>query len=171
MTRVTNLAEGATELDRVWNLREKYFAVFIDDYIQSLQRVDPVLVELCRVRIAQMVESEFDQSLRYLPARAAGLTEDKIQAVTLYPTSPHFSPRERMAVEFTEQWVMQSSAISDDDCERLQQHLSVDEFISFVKALGVMDQFCRANSAFQISAEAEVSPRLADLFTTHLPAA
>jgi alkylhydroperoxidase family enzyme len=170
MTRVTELAEGATELDRVWNVREKYFSLFLDDYLQSIQRVDPVLVELCRLRIAQMVGSDFDQSLRYIPARAAGLTEEKLRAVTLYPTSPHFSSRERMAVEFTEQWVMQSSAISDDDCDRLQQHLSVEEFISFVKALGVMDQFCRANSAFRISPAAEVSPRLSAFFTAHLPA-
>lgn len=91
MTRLTTLAEGPTELDRVWNLRRRYYELFLDDYDKSIQRVDPVLVELCRLRIAQLVESAFDQSLRYRRAVEAGLTEEKVQALTDYPTSDLFS--------------------------------------------------------------------------------
>jgi alkylhydroperoxidase family enzyme len=162
MTRLTTLAEGPTELDRVWNLRRRYYELFLDDYDKSIQRVDPVLVELCRLRIAQLVESAFDQSLRYRPAVEAGLTEEKVQALADYPTSDLFSPRERAVLEFTEQWVIQSSSISDEDCLRLQEHVSVEEFIFLAKALSVMDQFARANSAFQVEPSSTVSPHLSD---------
>ena len=162
MTRINNLRDGETELDQVWGLRPTTTSMFIEDYLRSLRRVDPVLVELCRLRIAQLVESAFDQSLRYRRAVEAGLTEEKVQALADYPTSDLFSPRERAVLEFTEQWVIQSSSISDEDCTRLQEHVSVEEFIFLAKALSVMDQFARANSAFQVEPSSTVSPHLSD---------
>ena len=171
MTRVTDVADGPTELDRVWNLRPRYYELFMTDYNASIGRLDPVLVELCRIRIAQLVESEFDQSLRYRPAIVAALTEAKIQSIQDYVTSPLFSARERAALEFTEQWVIQSSSITDEDCARLQEHLSVHEFIYFTKALSVLDQFARVNSAFRIAPAASLSPHLPDFTVRQLSAA
>jgi alkylhydroperoxidase family enzyme len=168
MTRVINVAEGPTELDRVWNLRRSYFELFLEDYNASIRRIDPVLAELCRLRIAQLVESELDESLRYLPAANAGLSEEKIQALADYATSALFSPRERAVLEFTEQWVIQSSSITDEDCTRLQEHLTAQEFIYLAKALSVLDQFARANSAFRVAPSESVSPNLAD-FTARRP--
>ena len=150
MSRVKNLVDGPTELDRVWGLRDDYYRLFMADYRKALGNLDPVLVELCRVRVAQMVESSFDLSLRYSPAIDAGLPEEKIAALADYPTSPHFTARERTALEFTEQWVIQSSSIADEDVERLLTALSPEEFIYFCKALSVMDQFARANAIFAI---------------------
>ena len=165
MSRLTNPCEGPTDLDRVWGHRRKYFELFVDDYVQSIRRADPVLVELARIRIAQLVESDFDDSLRYKAAADAGLTEDKLGEITDYPTSEHFTEREQAALEFTEQFALQSSSISDDDCARLQRHLSAEEFIYFVKALSSIDQFARANSAFRIQPSEQVPPGLAADFT------
>ncbi|MGY1495924.1 carboxymuconolactone decarboxylase family protein [Streptomyces sp. QTS52] len=164
MTRVKNLAAGPTELDQVWGLRSDFYKLFLEDYGRSLARLDPVLVELCRVRIAQLVESDFDLALRYKPASEAGLTEEKISALSDYPTSDLFSGRERNCLEFTEQFVIQSSSISDDDVARVQTVVSPEEFIYLCKALSVMDQFARANSAFRLAAPAEV-PRTLPQFS------
>ena len=165
MSRVTNLCEGPTELDQVWGHRRKYFELFIEDYVQSVRRVDPVLVELARIRISQLVESDFDVALRYKAAAEAGLTEDKIDEITDYPTSVLFTERERAALEFTEQFALQSSSISDEDCARLQEHVSAEEFIYLVKALSSIDQFARANSAFRIQPSEQAPPGLAEDFT------
>ena len=165
MSRVTNLCEGPTELDQVWGHRQQYFQLFVDDYLQSVRRADPVLVELARIRIAQLVESEFDAALRYQAAADAGLTEEKIAEITDYPTSPRFTERERAALEFTEQFALQSSSISDEDCARLQEHVNAEEFIYLVKALSSIDQFARANSAFRIQPSEQVPPSLAADFT------
>jgi alkylhydroperoxidase family enzyme len=151
MRRITATADGPTDLDRVWGLRPEYFAIFMGDFNASLRRMDPVLVELARIRLAQLVESDFDQSLRYQRAVAAGLTEEKIAALADYPTSDMFDDRERAVLEFTEQFAMQSSSISDEDCLRLQQHLTAREFIYLTKALSTADQFARANSAFRLA--------------------
>jgi alkylhydroperoxidase family enzyme len=102
-----------------------------------------------------MVESEFDQALRYRPARDAGLDERKIGALADYPTSDLYTTRERIILEFTEQWVIQSSSITDDDVARLQTVMSAEEFMYFCKALSLIDQFARANSAFRLAPPAE----------------
>lgn len=165
MTRVLARCEGPTELDQVWGHRLAYFELFVDDYVRSLRRADPVLAELARIRIAQLVESAFDSGLRYEPAIEAGLTEEKIAAITDYPTSELFTERERAALEFTEQFALQSSSISDEDCVRLQQHITAEEFIYLVKALSSIDQFARANSAFRIQRPEHVPSALSDCFT------
>jgi alkylhydroperoxidase family enzyme len=152
MSRVSAVVDGPTALDQVWGKRPEYYGIFMGDYTDSLRRADPVLVELCRIRIAQLVESEFDLSLRYEPAREAGLNEAKIDALAQYPESDLFSARERAALEFAEQFAIQSSSITDDDVNRLREHLSAEEFIYLTKALGVIDQFARSNSAFRIGA-------------------
>jgi alkylhydroperoxidase family enzyme len=164
MTRVSNLVDAPTELDGVWGKRPEYYAIFMGDYNDSIARVDPELVELCRIRIAQLVESAFDLSVRYGPAQTAGLTEDKIAALSQYPDSELFTEKERAALEFTEQFVIQSSSISDEDVTRLQEHLTAEEFIYLTKSLGAMDQFARANSAFRI-APATAIPATMPAFT------
>jgi alkylhydroperoxidase family enzyme len=160
MTRVTALAEGPTELDQVWGKRQAYYEIFMQDYNDSVARVEPTLLELCRIRVAQLVESQFDLSLRYQPAQEAGLTEAKIDALASYDSSDLFDARERAALEYAEQFVIQSSSISDADVARVQEHLSANEFIYLTKALGVFDQFARSNSAFRISPATSVPPTM-----------
>jgi alkylhydroperoxidase family enzyme len=150
MSRVSNVVDGPTVLDQVWGKRPEYYDVFMSDYTASVRRADPVLVELCRVRIAQLVESAFDLSLRYEPAQAAGLDEAKLAELTQYPESELFSERERAVLEYAEQFAIQSSSITDDDVQRVQAHLTAEEFVFLTKALGVIDQFARSNSAFRL---------------------
>jgi alkylhydroperoxidase family enzyme len=170
MTRVQTLADGPTELDRVWGLRPEYYALFMQDYNKSVARIDPVVLELCRLRVAQMVESDFDQALRFKPAQEAGLSEEKINALTDYPTSELYTERERIILEFTEQWVIQSSSITDNDVARLQTVMSAEGFMYFCKALSVIDQFARANSAFRLALPTVVPPTMSK-FSLHAPVA
>jgi alkylhydroperoxidase family enzyme len=160
MTRITNLASGNNELDQVWGTRGEFYSVFLDDYHKSISRIDPVLMELCRLRVAEMVESAFDLSLRYVPARESGLSDLKIKSLPEYPTSDLFTPKERAALEFTEQWMLAFSTISDDDVSRLQTFLEPEECMYFCKALSVIDQFARVNSALRIEPPQQVPSKM-----------
>lgn len=162
MTRAKTLAEGATELEQVWNTRRDYYELFMEDYQRALRNLDPTLAEICRLRVAAMVESDFDQSVRYAPAIEAGLTDEKIAQIPNYPTSELFSERERACLEFTEQWVIQSSSIDDDDCATIQTFITPEEFIYFCKVLSVVDQFARANSIFDIQPGDRVPAAMTD---------
>ena len=53
----------------------------------------------------------------------------------------------------------------------MQNYLSVHEFIYVTKALSVLDQFARANSAFRIAPGASVSPHLPDFTVRQLSVA
>jgi alkylhydroperoxidase family enzyme len=152
MTHMQTTADGATPLDRVWNTRPQFYAVFMDDYRRSIARVDPTLVELCRLRMARLFASSVDLSLRLKSARAAGLGEDKIAALSNYDKSPLFSERERVCLGFAEQFALASYAIEDADVARVQTVLPPEDFIYFVKALSVIDQFQRAAVAFGATA-------------------
>src|SRR3954468_10207735 len=110
MSRVLGGVAGATDLDRIWGTRPEFYALFMEDYGRSIDRVDPIIVELCRLRIAQMVESAFDLARRCARAAPPALSGEKLAALADYPTSPLFPPREQACLEFTEQWVVQSSA-------------------------------------------------------------
>jgi alkylhydroperoxidase family enzyme len=154
MTHLQTTADGATPLDRVWNTRPQFYAVFMDDYRRSIARVDPTLVELCRLRMATLFASSVDLSLRLKAARAAGLGEDKIAALTSYDKSPLFTERERVCLGFAEQFALASYAIEDADVARVQTVLAPEDFIYFVKALSVIDQFQRATVAFGATAAA-----------------
>ena len=97
-----------------------------------------------------MVESEFDLGLSYVPAQQHGLTEEKISAIRDYPTRSCYSEAERVVLDFVEQWVIQSSAITDADTDRMQTVMTPEAFMYLCKAMSVIDQFARANSAFRI---------------------
>lgn len=171
MTRIKQLAEGPTELDQTWGLRRDYFEIFMNDYAKSLRRLDPVLVELCRTRVAQMVESEFDLGYHLKAAVDAGLTAEKVAALTDYPTSDLFTEQERAVLDFTEQWVIQSSSITDEDCERIQTVITPEDFMYLCKALSVIDQFARANSALRIKPSATVPSVMPDFVSRDAVAA
>jgi len=163
MTYVQQLADGPTELDRVYRLRPQFYTVFMQDYQRSIERIDPVLVELCRLRMATLLGSKLDLSLRYMPAIDAGLTEAKLRELSKYRSSPLFSERERRCLDFAEQYVIQSSSIGDEDVARVQTVLDAEEFIYFVKALSVMDQLQRGCAAFEIQPSERV-PSTMDRF-------
>ncbi|MFL6696931.1 MAG: carboxymuconolactone decarboxylase family protein [Vitreoscilla sp.] len=150
MAHVQHLAPGPTELDQTWGVRPGFYAIFMADFNASIARVDPVLIEVCRLRMALLLASEFDLGLRYQPAARAGLTEAKIAALPQYLKSPLYSQTERLCIEFAEIFVIQSSNISDEDVARVQAALGSEQFIYFVKALSVMDQFQRGTVAFGV---------------------
>jgi alkylhydroperoxidase family enzyme len=162
MTHVVKLADGPTTLDQVYRLRPQYYSLFMQDYNRSIARIDPVLVELCRLRMAMLLGSKLDLSLRYRPAMDAGLTEDKVRELSRYSRSPLFNERERACIDFAEQFALQSSNISDQDVERVQTVLDPEEFIYFVKALSVMDQLQRGCAAFDIQPCAAAPATMSD---------
>ena len=150
MTYVTKLADGPTELDRVWNLRPKYYELFMTDYHRSLERLDPVLIEVCRLWMATLLGSKLDLSLRYNAAVAAGLSEAKVNDLANYAKSPLFTQQEKVCLDFAEQFVIQSSNITDDDVKRLSDVLSWEDVIYFVKALNALEQLSRSSTVFDI---------------------
>lgn len=151
MSRIENLAPGTTGLDQSWGHRPRFYEAFMEDHAASIARVDPILLELARLRMASVMECDFMLALRYQPAIDAGLVEEKIRQLTHYADSPLFSDIERACIEFAELFAIQSSAIGDAEVSRLQGIMGTEPMIYFIKALSVMDQLQRSCVAFDLA--------------------
>ena len=73
------------------------------------------LKELCRVKIAFEHNCGYCSTVRSSPARASGLTEDKIQQVWNYEESSVFSEREKLALRFADNLKHDLAEVDDDE--------------------------------------------------------
>jgi alkylhydroperoxidase family enzyme len=105
--------------------------------------VDPVIVELCRLRIAALIGARAHLALRRPQAAAAGLTEAKIDALARWPESPLFSAAERACLALAEQFCMGAFTVTDADVNAVLEHLDADECYALVNGLWVMEALAR----------------------------
>jgi alkylhydroperoxidase family enzyme len=111
--------------------------------------VDPVLLELCRLRIAQLLGCEAEQDARTPPALAAGLDEATIADLRAWPTSSRFGSRERACLAFCEQFVIDVASLSDDLAGALADELGPEAFVDFVNAVLIVEQRQRLRLAWE----------------------
>ena len=142
-------AEGATALDRVFGLTPAAYETFreVDGALWDPDRVDPALVELCRLRIAQLIGCDAEREVRHDQARVAGLTEEKIADLRRWPTSPCYSDADHAVLNFAEKFVIDASSVDDHDCAALRAHLSDPEIAALTTAIALFD----ATTRFQVA--------------------
>jgi alkylhydroperoxidase family enzyme len=105
--------------------------------------VDPVELELCRLRIAAMLGDEIGSAERTVDARNAGLTEDRIALLDRWRDSSAFTAREKARLSYTEQFVVSVSSMEDGQIEAMledEDHIRVYEF---TMAIYVLDMSTR----------------------------
>jgi alkylhydroperoxidase family enzyme len=140
-TWLPETAPGATTAERVLGLRPE----LLDEVGTWYGRVwdppvcDPVLLELVRLRLAQLHGCVEQQSVRYELPRSLGLTADRSAAVSRWATDPAFSDAERAALGFAELFVIDAHAVSDADVDALRAHLTDAEIVGLCNALAVWD--------------------------------
>lgn len=143
MTWLAERVAAETPLLEVLGLRPE-LAELANAYLaQAWAHSEPVVLELCRLRIATLHGDEAQQRLRHDSAVRAGLTEDKVADLAHYVDSPHYSDHERACLSYAEQYVLDVHGITDADAERVKQRMSDAEFVAFTVALGLFDGFGR----------------------------
>ncbi|HEX5066393.1 MAG TPA: carboxymuconolactone decarboxylase family protein [Myxococcota bacterium] len=135
----------ATPFERVFALRKNLLEDFRSFYalFWEAHLVDPVILELCRLRIAQLHGCEAELRVRYQPALDAGLTEEKIAALADAGDSPLYSDAERACVALAELFAMDPHAITDADATRVVAVLGDAGTVALVEALALFDGFTR----------------------------
>lgn len=111
---------------------------------------DPLLLELCRLRIGQMLG--LDPATRPLApaALAAGLDDTWIAELSRWPTSGRFGARERAALAFAEQWFLDPSGMTDDDCAALRTALGEPGCAAFTMGLALSEAMLRLELALGV---------------------
>lgn len=105
------------------------------------QITDSRLLDLCRLRLAQMVGAR---------AEIAGADERLLRELEGWRSSPGFSERERVALSYAEQYHLDHKRIEDDQKEALARHLSERGMVNFVWALHMNDAYARVLSLLDI---------------------
>ncbi len=112
--------------------------------------LDPVLLELCRIRMAKLLGAQAAQTERSARAVAAGLTEDLVALLPAWPEDPAFTDAHRAALAFTEQLVIDHHGVTDAHVAALESALGRDGVVVLTTALGVWDNQHRLDNALGI---------------------
>jgi alkylhydroperoxidase family enzyme len=122
----------------------------LDDLHEAVWSVvDPVLLELCRLRIARLLGCQAEEERRTPAAMAAGLDEATIAELAAWPTSARFGSRERACLAVCEQLVIDVAGMSDELALAAAEQLGPQTFRDFVPALLVLEQRQRLRLAWE----------------------
>ena len=105
--------------------------------------VDPVALELCRLRVAQLLGSKSAAAEHQRPAVDAGLRDEQIERLSEWPTADCYTDAQRAALTFAEQFVIDPHGVDDAMREALQQQFTFPEVVAITEALAVFDGFTR----------------------------
>jgi alkylhydroperoxidase family enzyme len=159
MTWLSEQADGDDPLGRVFGLSPVVYEQYRElvDHVWQPGLISPVLLELCRLRMAQLIGCDFELAHRTPQAAAAGLSDEKVAALRQWPTSPLFDAGERACLSFAESYVIDAHSVTDEQCAELQRHLTPSEVAVLTTALAVFDATARFEVALGVRDPSERS--------------
>lgn len=103
--------------------------------------VPAAVLELCRLRLAQLHRVDAELATRQSAAADEGLTEDKIQSLLsgAHLHDPRFSSAELAALEFTEIYAQDPGAIGDEQADAVKAALGEPGLVCLVESLGFIE--------------------------------
>lgn len=119
----------------------------VDERFRALEamiwdgRCDPALLEVCRVRIADLHGCASE-----LAVQRADIGS-KRRAIADWPSAPEFSARDRVLLRFAEQFVLDPHGVTDADAAAVTEVLSPAEVAVFTTAIATFDAVCRLTLA------------------------
>jgi alkylhydroperoxidase family enzyme len=151
MTWLPDRGPGDSDFERSFALRPELFAAWRDfaGLFWKRRLVDPVVLELCRLRIAAMLGAAQPLAIRTPEAQ---LDEARIAALDSWWTSDAFDETERACLRFAEQFALDPKEISDADAAAVVAALGDAGMVAFVQALAIFDGFARMSRFLEIEA-------------------
>ena len=141
MTWLPAAATGATPIERAFGLRPDLFAACRDFAALFWEKrlVDPTLLELCRMRIGQMIGAELPALCDAMRDARAAVPAAKRAELEAWWTSAAFDDTERACLRFAEQFVLDPKGIGDVDAAAVVAALGDAGTVAFVEALAILD--------------------------------
>ena len=139
-----------TAFDELLDLRPDLAAPYRDfiGLFWDRRLIDLVVLELCRLRVAQLLGCASELADRSRPAVAGGLTEAQVERLPEWPTATEFSAAQRSALGYTEQFVFDPHGVDDAMRAELRRHFTTAECVALTEALAVFDGFTRVRLIF-----------------------
>jgi hypothetical protein len=140
MTWLPLPAGDLPERDAVLGLKEEPYAVLREALTAAWRMTDPELLDLCRLRLAQLVEAE---------AELAGADEGVLERLATWESAA-FGEAERAALSYAEQYHYDHTRLSEAQRSALEEHLQ-EGAAEFTWALHVNDAYLRMLSLLRIA--------------------
>ena len=152
MTWLPATVPGPTPLDRTFGLRPDAYDRFRELYggLWDPSVIDPRILELCRLRIATILGSDAERSIRFGDGADAGVTELDVAELPRWPSSESFSAGDRACIAFAEQYVMDPHELTDAHFEALHEHLDETALSTLTLAVAMFDALTRFRLALGI---------------------
>jgi len=131
---------------RIVSHRPRYAAVLadIEDALWQQEAVSPLLLELCRLRIAQLLGCDVALVHRTPQAVAAGLDESLVTSLSQWPTDARFSGQARVCLGYAERLLMDAQGVSDEEADRVIDAVGQGGFLVLAYACGLFETTQRA---------------------------
>ncbi len=101
--------------------------------------VRPALVELCRLRIAQIVRGSDTLLIDPSAAEAAGITHAQQAELATWYTSDQFDATERACLELAEYFCYSAQSVTDEHVASVSAQLTAEQVLGLTNAIWVSD--------------------------------
>jgi AhpD family alkylhydroperoxidase len=113
-------------------------------------RVDERLKDLAATRVATMIGCRFCIDIGSALGRKAGVTEAQLRDFHQYRTSPHYSAKERLVMEYAEELSKEQVNVPDELFARLREHFDEGQIVELTAAITIENFRSRFNNALDI---------------------
>lgn len=140
-------AGTSAAIERVLADRPDVVAALHEAHEAAWSAVDPRLLELCRIRAAQLIGCEPEAVARVPVPAVDPVLFDQVAS---WPTSPLFDDRDRAVLAWCEMFVIDVASLDDDTVQRVRQHLGDDGLVDLTSALLVVEQRQRMRCTWEL---------------------
>ena len=139
------------------------FTLFFKFFERRKSPLEPALRSLIMVRISQVNWCSFcvDMNSLFLLERAQAI--HKLEDLHSWPTSTHFSEKEKAALAYAEAVTRPDQSVPIDIRENLKQYFSEDEIVELTALIGYQNLSSKFNYALSIPAQGLCEMRTAPL--------
>ena len=140
--------------------------VDLETFVRKASKLEPLLVELVRMRASQINGCAYCIDMHSKDARSEGETEQRLYALTAWRETPFFTARERAALAWTEALTLITEGhVSDDIYELAKLSFSNEELVNLTVAVISINGWNRLAISFR-SVPGTYQPRIRTTVTS-----
>lgn len=116
----------------------------IEDALWAQDLVSPAVLEMCRLRIAQILGCAAALERRTPAATAAGLDETLVASLARCTSDPGFDSQIRACLEYAEQLLIDAQGVGDEQARAVIAEIGEGGFLVLTYACGLFETTQRA---------------------------
>ena len=142
-----NVAEGRTPFDAALGLRPELRDLYAAFYgkLWDEELLPASLLELCRLRVAQLHDCEAELAVRH---REAGVSAERAAALANWAESDLFNEAERTALALAEKTPWRHHELTDDEFAAVRERFGEAGAVALTIGVALFDANCRLRLAF-----------------------